>query len=114
LDGSTSVPSSGVQPVQSITTLIEHFISKGGAAILSEALLTRQEAGHPVEQMDFNPGSAVPINSLPIHSIAALNILLGIPSYARLVLLDRRTAMILLRLAHSVTDDAEGKLYIYF
>ena len=44
-------------------------------------------------------------HSLPLHSLAAFSLFLGMPLYARTVLKDRRRAQLLLRLALGVPDD---------
>ena len=46
-------------------------------------------------------------HSLPLHSLAAFSLFLGMPLYARAVLKDRRRAQLLLRLALGVPDDGQ-------
>ena len=107
-----------------MSSLFEEFIAKGGPSALSKYLLAQEAAEDTDVEMDGiltpsttsstkrsnpTPGAAVSFKSLPIHSIAALNILLGIPSYAQVILRDRRTAMMLVRLAQSASDDDGGK-----
>ena len=119
-DGTPLPPHSDVKALNS---LFDEFIAKGGPSSLSKYLLTQERAENADEDMggiltpsttsstkrsNPTPGSVVPLNSLPIHSIAALNILLGIPSFAQIILLDRRTAMMLIRLARSVSSDDDG------
>ena len=52
--------------------------------------------------------TAMPILSIPPHSLVAFGLFLRLPGYAEVLLKEKRKAQSLLRLVLGVTDDGEG------
>jgi len=125
LNGSLPDPPSEVKLLDS---LFKEFCAEGRPAALSSYLLTHEGEKERDDEMEGiassseipstkrrhpTPDPAASLNLLPTHSLAVLNILLGIPSFAKIALLDKRTALLLVRLALSVSGDATGNFYFF-
>ncbi len=126
-----SIPPSAAD-VKHSNSLFEEFVDKGGPAVLSNYLLTHsvsEETGKEVAGLltpsSFTSpkrrrtgrlilGSAVDIKSIPLHSLAALNIFFSIPLFAKTTLQDQRRAAMLLRLALSDSDDEFGGSFLLY
>ncbi len=113
---------------ESLNSIFEEFTASGGPGVFTNYLLNQagteemdgtrsrsSQGGTPLalesskKRSLSTPSPDMALNEIPIQSIAALNILLGIPSFAQFVLQDRRSALGLVKLALCFYEDDIGK-----